>query len=247
MNSERLENLKKLNPQVGKSLRKKFNKKKNTQLEEFNNIKKEFGFIPYNEISYITLYFENEYWVLHNRSTLSGNLKYKCFVIDEYDKTVMLYDEKNKDINMFNPNNEKKEENKYSKDIRNKINKLNLSKLSCLSLEFIKGSTTMEFTKNNKCVEVYKLNDKNIYIIFSEIEIKKKNKEEEINYSEVLEKLRKGKLVNEQTGDVIEEYITDPNLDKLIEKDMEQEIDFQINRLNDKNEINKILETLKKN
>ncbi len=159
----------------------------------------------------------------------------------------MLYDEKNKDINMFNPNNEKKEENKYSKDIRNKINKLNLSKLSCLSLEFIKGSTTMEFTKNNKCVEVYKLNDKNIYIIFSEIEIKKKNKEEEINYSEVLEKLRKGKLVNEQTGDVIEEYITDPNLDKLIEKDMEQEIDFQINRLNDKNEINKILETLKKN
>lgn len=274
----KLDRLKELNPNVGKSLRRKFPKKKRV-VDHLPEFKKTFCLGQFSEISYIKFYFKDETWAFHRTSLLSGNMKYHFYAIQGYGKEVITKEGKPSSVLPIDsvdadvpsdeeqldvpkqPDDPKKsdeekqleadkiEENKYTRSIRKQMKLFNAKRLPDCKVEFIKGSTTMEFSANDKSVELYATSNPKLFFVIADIEVKRLT-ENPINYSEVLESLKKGELVakfSDGSKEVIKEQIDGGReLDDLIDRDIEEILKLRgIDNMSEK-ELMELLEELKK-
>ncbi len=234
MNTDKLATLKKLNPRVGTSIRKTFRKKKTERFEDMiAKAKENLSLTEISEISRIHFYFKDCCWRLDNRSTICGSIKNKCFLVTVSKKEIVQ--EKQVECESETLDKEQTDSNKYLRWSRDYFGQFSLKRLEHCRIEFYKGSTQMVFSgglipSDNKAVDVYSTIDPNVFVVFADIEVKKSVKEE-VNYSDVLEKLKKGQLkANFSNGEseVIKESIkSDIDLDKLIDDDIDQILDLR--------------------
>jgi len=211
--ADKIKALKEKYPQVGKSIRKKFPKPK-TEAQVFEDklvkIKLKYNMVLFSEISRVSMYFNSESWHMNDkRLLLYGNLDNKMFVLEVtgYNKQVKA------DTKMMVT----KSDTKFSTEVTH-INKsgIKLTRLHDCKFDFYKSSTMMEVEG-----EIYATENPLVFIVMGDIMIKKLQSES-VDYAEVLERLKAGKLKTDTGEEIKEDIPKDVNMDKLIDEDIEQ-------------------------